>query len=65
MRRIVFYMFYDPQGQVDDYVSYKLEKLREHSEHIVVISNSPLKETGREKLERVADAVWELSLIHI
>lgn len=59
MRRIVFYMFYDPQGQVDDYVSYKLEQLRTHAEHIVVISNSPLTEAGRAKLELVADAVWE------
>jgi lipopolysaccharide biosynthesis protein len=59
MRRIVFYMFYDPQGQVDDYVSYKLEQLRKHSEHIVVISNSPLQDAGRAKLELVADAVWE------
>ena len=59
MRRIVFYMFYDPQGQVDDYVSYKLEQLRKHVEHIVVISNSPLQDAARAKLELVADTVWE------
>ncbi|CAD5993322.1 rhamnan synthesis F family protein [Agreia sp. COWG] len=59
MRRIVFYMFYDPQGQVDDYVSYKLEQLKRHSEHIVVISNSPLQPESRLKLEQFADDVWE------
>jgi lipopolysaccharide biosynthesis protein len=59
MRRIVFYMFYDPQGQVDDYVSYKLEQLKKHSDHIVVVSNSPLTAESRDKLERFADDVWE------
>ena len=34
LRRIVFYLFFDPQGIVDDYVTYKLKALREHAEHI-------------------------------
>ncbi|MGP6171519.1 rhamnan synthesis F family protein [Microbacterium sp. A204] len=59
MKRIAFYLFWEKDGSVDRYVSYCLEKLREHVEHIVVVSNGPLSEAGRETLERVADDVWE------
>jgi lipopolysaccharide biosynthesis protein len=58
LRRIVFYLFFDPQGVVDDYVTYKLQALREHADHIFVVSNSPLTPQGRDKLESVADTVW-------
>lgn len=59
MKRVAFYLFFDPDGQVDDYVLYKLEQLREHVEHIFVVSNGPLSPAGRERLEPVADTVWE------
>lgn len=59
MKRIAFYLFWEKNGAVDRYVSYCLEKLREHVEHIVVISNGPLTEDGRAALEQVADDVWE------
>lgn len=59
MRRIAFYLFYDPEGVVDDYVTYKLHALREHVEHIFVVSNCTLTPEGRDKLESVADTVWE------
>jgi lipopolysaccharide biosynthesis protein len=59
MRRVVFYLFFDQDGQVDDYVLYALENLRVHSEHIFVVSNSKLDMTNRARLETVADTVWE------
>lgn len=59
MRRIIFYLFYDSQGVVDDYIPYKLKALREFAEHIFVVSNSKINEEGRAKLEAVADTVWE------
>lgn len=59
MRRIAFYLFFDPEGVVDDYVTYKLQALREHVEHIFVVSNATLTPEGRDKLESVADTVWE------
>lgn len=59
MKRIAFYLFWDDDGRVDRYVSYCLEKLREHAEHIVVVSNGPLSDAGRAELQRVADDVWE------
>lgn len=59
MKRIAFYLFWDGDGIVDRYVPYCLEKLREHVEHIVVISNGPLTAAGRRALESAADDVWE------
>ncbi|MDX6372705.1 MAG: hypothetical protein QOD98_1693, partial [Nocardioidaceae bacterium] len=59
MRRAVFYLFYDPQGQVDDYVLHTLEHLRPHAEHVFVVSNNALDETGVARLEGAADQVWQ------
>jgi rhamnosyltransferase len=59
VRRAVFYLFYDPQGQVDDYVLHTLEHLRPHADHVFVVSNSPLDQPNRARLESVADLVWE------
>lgn len=59
MKRIAFYLFWEKNGDVDHYVAYCLEKLREHVEHVVVVSNGPLSAAGRAQLESVADDVWE------
>lgn len=56
-RRLALYMFYNPTGQVPEYVTYKLEKLRAHAERIVVVCNGVLSAAGRESLEKVVDAV--------
>lgn len=58
MRRIAVYLFYDPQGQVDEYIPRKLRSLREHVEHIFVVSNSALQPEGRAILDEVADTVF-------
>lgn len=58
-RRVVFYLFHDSRGEVDDYIPYKLAKLRPHAEHIFVIVNGKLGLSGRRALEAVADTVWE------
>jgi len=57
-KRIAFYLFYDDAGIVDDYVPYKLAALKEFVDTIVVVSNSPLTITGREKLEKVSDKIF-------
>jgi len=57
-RRVIFYLFYDPRGIVDEYVTYKLERLRQHAEHIFVVVNGDLTDEGRAALESVADTVW-------
>lgn len=58
MKRVIFYLFYDADGIVDDYIPYKLRALRPHAEHIFVVSNSSLTPQSRAKLEAVADTVW-------
>lgn len=58
MRRVLFYLFFDPQGRVDEFVTHKLEQLRPYAEHIFVVSNTPLDTENRERLEGVADTVW-------
>jgi lipopolysaccharide biosynthesis protein len=59
VRRVAFYLFHDPQGQVDDYVLHTLAHLRPHVEHLFVVSNAVLDGDGRNRLETVADRVWE------
>lgn len=58
MKRVAFYLFYDEQGIVDDYVIYKLNALREFVEHIFVVSNSQLTPESRKKLEAVSDTIF-------
>lgn len=58
VRRAVFYLFYDEQGVVDDYIPYMLSALRDHADSIFVVSNSPLTPEGRSSLEAVADTVY-------
>lgn len=58
MRRAIVFLFYDPEGLVDDFVPHVLSHLRKHAEHIFVVSNGELDEVARGRLEAVADQVW-------
>ncbi|WP_318241595.1 rhamnan synthesis F family protein [Cellulomonas avistercoris] len=58
IKRVVFYLFYDSQGVVDDYVTHMLAALRPHAEHVFVVSNSALTPDSRSRLDAVADTVW-------
>lgn len=58
-RRIIFYLLWDARGLVDDYVLYKLERLRAFAEHIFVVVNGELTEGGRQRLGGVADTIWQ------
>lgn len=57
-RRVIFYLYFEPRGIVEDYVPYKLEHLRPFADTIVVISNGQLTDEARATLETVADHVW-------
>jgi lipopolysaccharide biosynthesis protein len=59
VRRALIYFFYDPRGQVDDYVVHALSHLRQHAEYVFVVSNSPLDRSNRHRLESCVDEVWE------
>lgn len=58
-KRIVFYLFHDSRGEVDDFVPHKLKALRPFADHIFVIVNGELKSSARSALQAVADTVWE------
>ena len=58
-RRAILYLFYDPQGVVDDYIPYKLERLRPYADFIMVIANGGMNEPGHATLEGIVDEVWE------
>ncbi len=58
-RRVIFYLLFDPRGNVDDYVPYKLSRLREFADHIVVIANGGVKQNDLAVLQGVSDEVWE------
>lgn len=58
-KRVIFYLLYDARGTVDDYIPYKLARLRECADHIVVICNGGVNQAGFGVLQSVADEVWE------
>lgn len=58
VRRVIFYLFHDRDGLVDDYVTYKLSALRPFADHIFVVSHSELDEVNHARLSSVADTVW-------
>lgn len=57
-KRIAFYLFYDPQGIVDEYIPYKLERLQEFVEDIYFVCNGKLTIEGRNKIESMGIKVF-------
>ena len=55
MERAAIFLFYDPRGRVDAYVTHLLASLRPHVAHLLVVSNGPLETAGEEALRPVAD----------
>lgn len=58
MSRLGLFVFYDPQGIVDDYVVYLLKHLRPHFTKLAVISNGMLNETAKSRLIKYADSLF-------
>jgi lipopolysaccharide biosynthesis protein len=58
-RRVIFYLIYDERGNIDDYIPYKLERLRPFATHIVAIVNGFISPEGRAVLTPVVDEIWE------
>jgi len=58
MRRVAFYLFYDNDGVVDDYIVYKLRKLRAHVDTIFFVSNSEIASGCLERVEQLVDTVY-------
>ncbi|GMA94250.1 hypothetical protein GCM10025881_10740 [Pseudolysinimonas kribbensis] len=58
-RRVLFYLFYDVRGVVDDYIPYKLERLRPFADHIVAIVNGIITAESRGRLAAVTDEIFQ------
>ena len=59
MKRAGIFLFYDREGKVDDYILGCLGSLQQHMDYLLVVSNSPLDETNRKRLESVSSEVME------
>jgi len=59
VKRAGIFLFYDPEGKVDDYILGCLGSLQQHMDYLLVVSNSPLDETNRKRLESVSSEVME------
>ncbi len=57
MNRAIIYFLYHPQGDLPDYVIYKLNRLRPHASYIRVVVNGNLSDENVGKLEEIVDAV--------
>ena len=53
--RLGIFVFYDPQGIVDDYVIHLMASLRPHFTRIVTVSNTKVDHTAKERLEKYSD----------
>lgn len=58
-KRLAFYVFWEKEGIVRDYVSYYLEELKKVAEDILVIANGGMNKEGISKLENIGVEVFE------
>ncbi|WP_315583555.1 rhamnan synthesis F family protein [Actinomyces viscosus] len=59
MNRGIVYFHFDPHHQVHDYVLRALASLRPHADHILLVSNSPIGDADRARLEDTCDEILE------
>ena len=59
MNRGLVYFHFDPHHQVRDYVVAALSSLRPHADHVLLVSNSPIGEADRVRLETCCDEILQ------
>ena len=59
MNRGLVHFHFDPHHQVRDYVVAALSSLRPHADHILLVSNSPISEADRTRLETCCDEILQ------
>ena len=59
MNRGLVYFHFDPHHQVRDYVVAALSSLRPHADHILLVSNSPISEADRTRLETCCNEILQ------
>lgn len=58
MRRLGVFVFYDPQGVVDDYVVFLLASMRKVCTEIVTVCNGFLTEEGHDRLSQWSETIF-------
>ena len=58
MSRLGIFVFYDPDGIVDGYVTHLLQTLRPNFKKLIVVSNSNVSDAEKNKLEQNSDGVF-------
>ena len=58
LRRLGVFVFYDPQGVVDDYVVFLLASMRKVCTEIVTVCNGFLTEEGHDRLAQWSETVF-------
>ncbi|MPM18539.1 hypothetical protein SDC9_64951 [bioreactor metagenome] len=56
-RRLGIFLCYDPDGVIDDYITYLLNDLKENLSQLVVVVNGRLSPEGRKRLETITSDV--------
>ena len=59
MNRGLVYFHFDPHHQVRDYVLAALSSLRPHADHVLLVSNSPIGDADRARLETCCDEILQ------
>lgn len=58
MRRLGIFIFFDPQGIVDDYIEYLLREMQSVCTEIVTICNGKLTEEGKKKISAYSKTIF-------
>lgn len=58
LRRLGVFVFYDPQGVVDDYVVFLLASMRKVCTEIVTVCNGFLTEEGHDRLSQWSETIF-------
>ncbi len=58
-KRLCVYFIYDKDGIIDDYIIYQIKDLKKNVSFLHCVINGNLTDEGKEKLEAVADEVFE------
>ncbi|WP_353097084.1 rhamnan synthesis F family protein [Tissierella praeacuta] len=57
-KRIAFYVFYDKDGILDDFVSYQVADLKKNVDHILFLANGKLTYESRKKIQPFVDEIF-------
>lgn len=58
MKRLGIFVFFDKEGIVDRYIEFMLKDVSRNVDHLVIVCNGFLRESGREILQQFTDKIY-------